>query len=376
MFEVERRGLCRWFACSAANADINNRTLFACIILHKVVYYFGSLPDPTPTSSPVTNTMTTFHPFPRLPQEIRDLIWEKAANFRTEKRGVHFFTVFNSRNEEESAALAEYKLKGPSRSCLAAPRRKDGEGFSWTEGNASMYLLDRGLWTACSDSRAAMMKASVMTMCSKSCTGCRAGDYISSDDTADMAKLHDGPRTAKFVLDGHEQEMIVWPENDLFCLQPYNWNTLSKIRLEHTAISSRHGKLHLRHVAFELPRDEIINLSREHDFQDDEYAPEPSSHPMVDRIESLLGRGRLQNIKNVWLIDYGLERANPRPAARQFCANGLRFIEVTERDDDEWTDRRGDGRDALEFVEWLKHMTNWQNENSSPEIGVLACEEC
>ncbi|KAI8691986.1 hypothetical protein LRP88_09249 [Fusarium phalaenopsidis] len=268
--------------------------------------------------------MTTFHPFPRLPQEIRDLIWEKAAKFRTEKRGVHFFTVFNSRNEEESAALAEYKLKGPSRSCLAAPRR----------------------------------------------------DYISSDDNADMAKLHDGPRTAKFVLDGHEQEMIVWPENDLFCLQPYNWNTLSKIRLEHTAISSRHGKPHLRHVAFELPRDEIINLSREHDFQNDEYAPEPSSHPMVGRIESHLGRGRLQNIKNVWLIDYGLKRANPRPAARQFCANGLRFIEVMERDDDEWTDRRGGGRDALAFVEWLKHMTNWQNENSSPEIGVLACEEC
>lgn len=311
--------------------------------------------------------MTTFHPFPRLPQEIRDLIWGKAAKFRTEKPGVHFFTIFNSRNEEESAALAEYKLEGPRGSCLAAPRRKDGQGFSWIEGNSSTYLLDRGLWTACRDSRAAIMKVSTMTMCDKSCTGCRACDYISSDDT-DMAKL---PRTAKFMVDGHEQEMIVWPENDLFCLQPYNWNTLSKITLQHTTISS-HGKLHLRHVAFELPRDEILNLSRTYD----EDAPEPSSHIMVDRIESLLGRGRFQHVKKVWLIDYQLKRANPRPAEREFCSNGLRFVKVTERDDDEWTDRRGDGRDALEFAEWLKHETNWQNENTFPEIGVLACEEC
>ncbi|KAJ4197180.1 hypothetical protein NW767_009072 [Fusarium falciforme] len=290
--------------------------------------------------------MTTFHPFPRLPQEIRDLIWEEAAKFRTEERMVHFFTVFNSRNGEESAALAEYKLKGPSGSCLGAARRKDGEGFSWTEANASMYLLDRGLWTACSDSRAAIMKASVMTMCSKSCTGCRACDYISSDNTADMAKLHDGPRTA------------------------------NKITLQHTAYFPRHGKPDLRNVAFELPRDEIINLSREYYSQNDEYAPQPSSHPMVHRIGYLLGCGRLQHIKNLWLIDYELKRANPRPAARQFCANGLRFIEVTERDDDEWTDRRGGGRDALEFVDWLKYMNTWQDENIFPEIEVLACEEC
>ncbi|KAJ4313843.1 hypothetical protein N0V84_009198 [Fusarium piperis] len=320
---------------------------------------------------------TTFHPFPRLPQEIRDAIWAKAANFRTEKREVHFFTVFNSRNREESAALTQYKLKGPSsRSCLAAPRCKDGEELSWTEGNPSMYLLDRGLWTACSDSRAAILKASVMTMCSESCTGCRACNYVSSDETADMAKLYDGPRTAKFVSDGHEQEMVVWPKNDLFCLQPYDWNTLDKLRLQHTAIFPRHGKPHLRHVAFELPRDEVLNVARHQDWLGEKEIPTPSSHPMIRRMESLLARGRLQHIRNVWLIDYGLKRANPRPAARQFWARGLRFIEVSLCDGYEWTDCRGDGRDALDFVEWLKEVTSWDLNESFTDIGVLACEEC
>ncbi|RSL47428.1 hypothetical protein CEP54_013406 [Fusarium duplospermum] len=284
----------------------------------------------------MTITMTTFHPFPRLPREIRDLIWEKAANFRTEKRDVHFFTVFNGRNEEESAALAEYKLKGPSSgSCLAAPRRKGGQGFSWTEGNKSMYFLDRGLWTACSDSRAAIMKASL----------------VSSDETTN------GPRTAKFISEGQEQEMVVSPENDLFILQPYNWKTFKKLSLQQTSIFPKHdNKPHLKHVALELPRNEIINLPRFQDVENYPDPPEPSEHPIIDRLQFLIGHGRFQQIKTVWLIDYGLKRENPRPAARQFLADGLRFVEVTE-DHDEWSDSRGDdGADALDFVGWLEEI--------------------
>ncbi|RSL46334.1 hypothetical protein CEP53_010382 [Fusarium sp. AF-6] len=295
--------------------------------------------------------MTTFHPFPRLPQEVRDLIWEKAAKIRTEKGDVaHFFTVFNGGKEEESAALAEYKLKGaPSRgSCLAAPRRNDGgEGLSWTEGNKSMYLLDRGLWMACSDSRAAIIKASLVS-----------NDHVSSDEIADVSKLYHGPRTAKFISEGKEQEMVVWPEKDLFILQPYDWKTLKWLKLQNTAIFPRHDdKPHLKHVAFELPRNEIINLRRFYDVEDHLDAPEPSTHPMIDRMQLLVGHGRFQQIKNVWLIDYGLKRANPRSTARrqEFLANGLRFVEVTEHDG--WTDLRGDdGTDALEFVEWVKEI--------------------
>ncbi|KAM0425620.1 hypothetical protein ACHAPT_009152 [Fusarium lateritium] len=332
---------------------------------------------------------TTFHLFPRLPQEIQDLIWKEAAEIvRLKEREVHFFTIFNSRNRAESAVLAEYKLGGPSRSCLAAPRRRDGNGFSWTD-NPSMYLMDRGLWTACRDSRAAIHEASGLTMCSESCPGCPACSYESWDETTDMEKLYDGPRIAKFVSDGYVQEMVVWPKNDLFCLQPYDWTTLGKLRLERTAIFPEHGKRYLQHVAFELPRGEVINripnvdrilhmdqipnIDRLPDGTTDQVndARQPSSHPMIQCIETLLARKRLRSIKYVWLIDYGLERPEPRPHAREFRANGLRFVEVT-RGDREWTDSRGDGRDALDFVDWLKER--WELYEFTADIGVLACE--
>lgn len=145
MFEAERRGLC-WFACSVANADINNRTLFAYIMLHRVAYYFGSLPDPNPTSSPVTNnTMTAFHPFPRLPQEIRDLIWEEAAKFRTEEPGVHFFTIFNSRIEKESPPSHSTSSRDPADH--VSPRRgvKTEKDFRGQRGmRPCIWIVDFG----------------------------------------------------------------------------------------------------------------------------------------------------------------------------------------------------------------------------------------
>ncbi|UPK98109.1 hypothetical protein LCI18_009044 [Fusarium solani-melongenae] len=221
------------------------------------------------------------------------------------------------------------------------------------------------------------MKAPAMTMCSESRT-CQV--CISSDDTAYMAKINDGPQIGRFMLDGHEQEMIVWPENDLFCLQPYKWNTFTWVDPRHTAISPQQCRLHLRHVAFELPRDEILNVPCKYSTQNNEHTPEPSSHPMLSSMiscmDDLIDDERFLHIKNVWMIDYELKRANPRPAAQQFCANGLRFVEVTERDGDKWTDRRGDGKDALEYAGWLKDLNTWQDENNPPEFGVLACEEC
>ncbi|KAM5352878.1 hypothetical protein ACJ41O_005600 [Fusarium nematophilum] len=70
----------------------------------------------------------SFHPFPRPPRELRELIWSLAAHVRpSTRREAHFVTVFSSCDEEESNALTPYKLlSSSSRSCLAAPSFSSG----------------------------------------------------------------------------------------------------------------------------------------------------------------------------------------------------------------------------------------------------------
>ncbi|KAF4814326.1 hypothetical protein CGCTS75_v013403 [Colletotrichum tropicale] len=110
----------------------------------------------------------TFHPFPSLPGEHRNAIWDFATrptnDHGTSDRGVHYFSLF-------SAFRTHFPIPdkygqnvippAPERPChiLGAPLPPNSSPVhSWNVENESTYAIDMGLWTACKESRAAMLR--------------------------------------------------------------------------------------------------------------------------------------------------------------------------------------------------------------------------
>ncbi|KAI0409012.1 hypothetical protein F4802DRAFT_547371 [Xylaria palmicola] len=104
----------------------------------------------------------TFHCFSRLPPELRLLIWEECA--QKPEPGAQFFTIYPREYTSDDMKLLEGKLAdfnglGPGDAGrLAAPRGHRTGEFSWRRDNKSAYMIDYGLWTACWESRVAMLK--------------------------------------------------------------------------------------------------------------------------------------------------------------------------------------------------------------------------
>lgn len=115
-----------------------------------------------PTMAP----LTTFHPFPRLPWELRNEIWKFSIRPR-DLPGAHVFCVEergleDTKYKENDVHCARISLEPhfdePDDTFLhnAVPARTMSSGPT---GNPSLYLVDGGLWTACRESRAAMERA-------------------------------------------------------------------------------------------------------------------------------------------------------------------------------------------------------------------------
>lgn len=112
----------------------------------------------------------TFHPFPRLPVELRLAIWK--LTLRTEgtpRPGAHFFGILVPEEDPDADSLMNqsffprnwrytpnYRLIGPRWTTTSAEDRFVGikqEPASWTDNNPSAYLVDSGLWLACRESQ-------------------------------------------------------------------------------------------------------------------------------------------------------------------------------------------------------------------------------
>ncbi|KAI0882285.1 uncharacterized protein GGS22DRAFT_49893 [Annulohypoxylon maeteangense] len=171
--------------------------------------------------------LTTFHLFPQLPPELRDMIWEEAI--RPDVPSAHFFTAWNGFEnrmyESDFQTLANYSVAGrgrqPDMPCgLAAPRCNREQPFtpSWFDNNPSVYMEDSGLWTACWGSRRAMIRR----------FGNRKVSYrketLAQRFLGQAPEYNDAPATGTMVQDGRTQYFTVCPKTDLFCLQPFHKN--------------------------------------------------------------------------------------------------------------------------------------------------------
>ncbi|OTB04944.1 hypothetical protein M426DRAFT_261296 [Hypoxylon sp. CI-4A] len=154
---------------------------------------------------------STFHEFPRLPKELRDMIWDEAI--RPDLPAAHFFTPFDNythipKNIKKYAVAGHgYRKRNPC--SLAAPRcsKENPDRFSWIDNNPSMYMEDSGLWSACTESRAAMIR--------------RFGNHRATDRLRKFEEpLNSAPATGTMLQDGRIQYFTVCRKTDLFCIQP------------------------------------------------------------------------------------------------------------------------------------------------------------
>ncbi|KAI0837127.1 hypothetical protein F5Y06DRAFT_272053 [Hypoxylon sp. FL0890] len=166
---------------------------------------------------------TTFHPFSELPKELRDLIWDAAI--RRDVPSAHFFTAWDGMHDASIFPnMVELSVAGRGVDhgvpCgLAAPRcnRAEPHCASWFDNNPSVYMEDSGLWTACKESREAMIRrfGNHRVTYQKGPLGKKAeAEYVK------LPEFNDAPATGTMVQNGKTQYFTVCPKTDLFCLQP------------------------------------------------------------------------------------------------------------------------------------------------------------
>ncbi|KAI2611815.1 hypothetical protein GGR54DRAFT_339975 [Hypoxylon sp. NC1633] len=171
----------------------------------------------------------TFHPFLRLPRELRDRIWDMAI--RPDQPGAHFFSIvadFDPDNESSERAqehLMEINEKTVLNQLLylkvGAPgfSSSDPNEVSWTIDNPSQYLFDSGLWTACKDSRDRIQRKFDRFYTIK---GSANNPFWSPPDWYPIS-FEDVSATGCFRSEAGLQHFNVCPHKDLICLQLRGW---------------------------------------------------------------------------------------------------------------------------------------------------------
>ncbi|KAK3934233.1 hypothetical protein QBC46DRAFT_400381 [Diplogelasinospora grovesii] len=319
----------------------------------------------------------TFHPFPRLPRELRDEVWEFAVLSLPRRGRAHFFTLFC---EEDRAALvsAEPVVMCPpnpnihSWYHLAAPQCSGPGRLSWIDSNPSAYLCEIGLWGACRESREIMQKRFMPI------------NWFDWGHPERSPEIDQFPALGAFSWNGQCQKFTVYPQSDLLCLQPFNFDNIDWEYLDLSISSHKMGMGHMALVydpEWELLLDDSIRSQ---------------SYPHVDEKGPLRCISRaasnLCNAGALWFIDYRIHRRPgtiPEANRNEFYGNSCKYVEVLPSDtswemDDSifWFLKCLD--DLLEeyYEELEDEYDGYESERSEqtsyrvgqPSIGVLACE--
>ncbi|KAH7009965.1 hypothetical protein EDB80DRAFT_868489 [Ilyonectria destructans] len=277
----------------------------------------------------------TFHSFCELPFELREQIWTLAL--RPDRPAAHCFTIFNAHEADELSALQSYAMHHESpKSCdIAAPRsdKSDMRTISWTASNPSIYLTDSGMWTACKESRDIMEKR--FDTLTWRANRPKVADYCWNFQDP----RHDTPATGIFTSNGETQCFTVHPKRDLFCLQPYNFNTVGWSSLIVSPLFSFCHGFQIKHVA--------IEFDPKHDYDAPPFptAPQPMlqecyfihddfSKHVTDCFEEAVVSVPCDI--RIWLIDPRLKRRPGVPLEEDrrhiFYNSSGRYVEVDDYD--------------------------------------------
>ncbi|KAL7941518.1 hypothetical protein V8C42DRAFT_177633 [Trichoderma barbatum] len=149
-------------------------------------------------------------------------IWKHTIIGPSRLPGVHIFTLENARPRTLNPFLPRWMPLGPPR---VAPK-DGGYGWyfraahtvapSWDAHNPSTYLVDSALWITCKESRNAMLKAYNLEHWDQLR---RASRHV-SDDEMKQINMKELPAIAHFRDRGKSRYFSLFPNMDLFYLQP------------------------------------------------------------------------------------------------------------------------------------------------------------
>ncbi|KAI8723845.1 2EXR domain-containing protein [Fusarium sp. LHS14.1] len=324
----------------------------------------------------------TFHPFPSLPTELRLAIWKLALRSEGSTRpGAHFFGILVLHQDEDADSLISHsllrrgwiydphsRLIGPRFTAVSTEDRSVGikqVPASWTVNNPSTYLIDSGLWLACWESRLTSAN----------------GTFSSYPYKLPMPSQSD----AQVSLDHPDRFIVVYPDKDLFCFQPYDWYTWDLGGdFYNFLVDTFNGR--------------VKNAAIEYNPQ---WAGGDHELKIFDNFFHLaIGSATLAYLESVWFIDYRIKRRHHLPTKEQseaplgevFYQDGRRFIEVDINYEDspweqyfevaegEWIscktfvlDLREACQDQLDSIQEM--YLDDDGEEWAPFLGVLACVE-
>ncbi|EKJ75974.1 hypothetical protein NXS19_002968 [Fusarium pseudograminearum] len=147
---------------------------------------------------------STFHPFPRLPLELRQQIWEEAClPLGPFQRGVQYLDI---------------TVDG-----LVAPPCNLLETSEHGSSNISAYMIDGGLWMACKESREIIIKHThfeewIQLQNQAIDEGHRLMSY-EADWDSDESDGH--PATIAIKEGNQEWHVLLYPAKDIVCIRPH-----------------------------------------------------------------------------------------------------------------------------------------------------------
>ncbi|OTA68810.1 hypothetical protein K449DRAFT_399138 [Hypoxylon sp. EC38] len=345
-------------------------------------------------------TLITFHPFVRLPRELRDLIWDAAI--RPDVPSAHFFTAWDGvSNAHKFPIMVEFSVAGrgvrSTAPCgLAAPRCNSAEPErpSWFDNNPSVYMEDSGLWTACKESREAMIRrfGNHKVAYQKSPEDSEAGvEYLKPPE------FNDAPATGTMIQNGKIQYFTVCPSTDLFCLQPFG---------EHKAVCWKGFEEDVP-IFNELgsPKPNIaLELNPSWMDDDPNFLKRGRRVPKYYWALGLYYRSEMgctfyaatdilgRWASKLWFIDYRIRR-DPEFASvgdkwrTTFQGRGCKFIEIYDRLDPGWIwghdrpetsihgflERLDEKLEEYSQDTFLSEWITFPPREDAPRIGILAC---
>ncbi|UPK95212.1 hypothetical protein LCI18_006147 [Fusarium solani-melongenae] len=240
---------------------------------------------------------SVFHPFPRLPTELRLQIWQSAClPSQRQRRGLHYFNLDQDKKLVSFGwnQITSLELQG-----------------SASQAGRSAYLWHGGLWTACKESRAVVMKHSQLKEWGDLLEGAKRQDertgnhdrmYAMSNWVVGDERVPPGMIVMREA--NEECYFIVYPTRDMFCVNADNWEPVLQswsrwdVYYSLPAASCVLPYLDMRNIAFEF------NLSWNHDFPDYIWAlmREKSARGFLARmVDEMAGPWELR--WNIWLVD-------------------------------------------------------------------------